>query len=485
MGMTAVVRTRFAPSPTGSLHIGNVRSGLFAYLYARHTNGRFILRIDDTDRERSTTESLEEILADLKWLGMEWDEGPPDPRYFESNRIDRYRECARTLLRERKAYPCFCTPEELDAKRKAAQKEHRKPVYDRKCRGLDFPADLPLPDRTESRNYSIRFAMPPSGETILDDLVRGRTVFNNAELDDLIIMRSDGAPTYNFATVIDEADFNVTHVVRGDDHVTNTPRQMQMSYALGFKPPKFAHLPQVLGADGSRLSKRHGATSVSAYREGGFFPEAMLNYLARLGWSHGDQEIFSKRELVEFFGFEECGKSPGIFNAEKLLWLNFHYMKERPLAQLAREVRPFIEKRGFPIPGDDAWLEKMVSTLRERAKTLAELADFASFYLKDQIEIDPKEAGKFLTPEILEPMRVLAGELEAHEGDLSAASAQAVFEDVLARYNLKLGQLAQPVRVAITGGTVSPGIYEVIGVLGRRRTVDRLAAAVRLIESAS
>jgi glutamyl-tRNA synthetase len=482
--MTLAVRTRFAPSPTGSLHIGNVRSGLFAYLYARHTQGQFILRIDDTDRERSTKESLEEILADLKWLGMEWDEGPPDPRYFESNRTDRYRECVRALLRERKAYPCFCTAEELDAKRKLAQKERRKPVYDRKCRGLDFSADLALPDRNAERKYSIRFAMPLSGETVLDDLVRGRTVFDNAELDDLIIMRSDGAPTYNYATVVDEADFKVTHVVRGDDHVTNTPRQIQIALALEFTPPAFAHLPQVLGSDGSPLSKRHGATSVSAYREGGYFPEAMLNYLARLGWSHGDQEIFSKPELVEFFDFDACGKSPGIFNPEKLLWLNFHYMKERPLAQLAREVKPFIAKAGFPIPGDDAWLESMIATLRERAKTLAELADFASFYLKDQIEIDPKAAGKFLKPEILEPMRALADELEAHEGELSEASSQAVFEDVLARFTLKLGQLAQPVRVAITGGTVSPGIYEVIGVLGKRRTVDRLRNAVRLIESA-
>jgi glutamyl-tRNA synthetase len=481
--MTTTVRTRFAPSPTGSLHIGNVRSGLFAYLYARHTNGQFILRIDDTDRERSTNESLEEILADLKWLGMEWDEGPPDAAYFQTNRVERHREAALKLLRERKAYPCYCTAEELDAKRKQAEREHRKPVYDRKCRGLDFPDDLPLPDRAAGRNYAIRFAIPLDGETVVDDLVKGRMVFQNSELDDFIIVRSDGSPIYNFASILDDVDMRVTHIVRGDDHVSNTPRQMQMAYGLGFTPPAFAHLPQVLGSDGSRLSKRHGATSVSEYRETGYFPEALLNYLARLGWSHGDQEIFSRRELIEFFNFEECGQSAGLFNPEKLLWLNFHYMKERPLSQLAREVRPFIEKRGWPIPGDDAWLQKMIATLRERAKTLAELADFASFYLKDQIEIDPKAAAKFLKREILEPMRALADELNALEGELTEASTQAVFESVLARFNLKLGQLAQPVRVAITGGTVSPGIYEVIGVLGKRRTVDRLNAAVRLIES--
>ncbi len=475
------VRTRFAPSPTGSLHIGNVRSGLFAYLYARHNHGKFILRIDDTDRERSTQESLDEILTDLKWLGLEWDEGPPDPRYFQSNRLDRYRGSARQLLREHKAYPCYCTPVELDAKRKAAEKERRKPVYDRKCRGLDFPPELELPDRRAGRNYTIRFAMPTSGETVLEDLVRGRSVFENRELDDLVILRSDGAPTYNFATVIDEADFKITHVVRGDDHVPNTPRQIQIALALGFTPPAFAHLPMVTGPDGAPLSKRHAATSVRAYREGGFFPEALVNYLARLGWSHGDQEIFSRDELVEYFDFAACGKSPGVFNTDKLLWLNFHYLKTRPVAQLAREVKPFIAQRGIAIPGDDAWLEKMVATLRERAKTLVELVDFAGFYLNEKIEIDLKAAAKFLKPEIKEPLSVLASELDAVAGDFNEQAVQSAFEGVLAKFGLKLGQLAQPVRVAITGGTVSPGIYEVIGVLGKRRTVERLNAAVKMI----
>src|SRR5262249_40591070 len=283
---------RFAPSPTGSLHIGNIRSGLFAYLFARHNHGKFILRIDDTDRERSTQESLDEQLADLRWLGLEWDAGPPDPAYFQSKRIDRHRQCAAKLLREHKAYPCYCTSDELEAKRKAAEKERRKPVYDRKCRGLDFSSDLPLPDRSAGRNYTIRFAMPETGETIVNDLVKGRLVFENSELDDLIIVRSDGAPTYNLASIVDDLDFGITHIARGDDHVPNTPRQMQMAYALGKTPPEFAHLPQVLGPDGSPLSKRHGVTSVSSYREGGYLPEAMLNYLARLGWSHGDQEVF-------------------------------------------------------------------------------------------------------------------------------------------------------------------------------------------------
>jgi glutamyl-tRNA synthetase len=475
------VRTRFAPSPTGSLHIGNVRSGLFAWLFARHNKGTFILRVDDTDRERSTQQSLQEILQDLRWLGMDWDEGPPDPKYFQSNRLERHRQAAIDLIRERKAYPCYCTAAELDAKRKQAEREHRRPMYDRKCRGLEIPPDLALPDKNAGRNYVIRFAMPLSGETVVDDLVKGRMTFDNKDLDDLIVVRSDGSPVYNFASVLDDADLEITHIVRGDDHVPNTPRQMQIFLGLGFVPPAFAHLPMVLGPDGAPLSKRHGATSVVAYREGGYFPEAVLNYLARLGWSHGDQEIFSKDELIEFFGFDACGKSAGVFNAEKLLWLNFHYFKEHSAANLAQAVKPFIAKRGWPIPGDDAWLERAVATLHERAKTLDELAYFASFYLRDDIETNPKAAAKFFKPEIAEPLKKLADEIDALAGDFSETAIQAVFDRVLAQFSLKLGQLAQPVRVALTGGTVSPGIYEVIAVLGKGRTVARLRAAVARI----
>jgi glutamyl-tRNA synthetase len=478
------VRTRYAPSPTGALHIGNVRSGLFAYLFARHQKGTFVLRIDDTDTERSTKESLDEILESLRWLGVEWDEGPPDQCYFQSNRFDRYREGASRLLREGKAYPCYCTAEQLEAMRKQAEREHRKPGYDGRCRERTPASELAkiaLPDRSAGRNYTIRFRAPQAGQTVVEDLIKGRAVFENSELDDLIIFRSDGVPTYNFATVLDDADFKMTHVVRGDDHLPNTPRQMQIFYSLGFEPPAYAHLPMVMGPDGQKLSKRHGATSVFAYRELGYFPEALLNYLVRLGWSHGDQEIFSKQEMIEYFDFANCGKSAGIFNAEKLLWLNFQYLKQRSVAQLAGEVRPFIEKRGWRVPGHQQWLEQMVATLRERAKTLDQLADFANFYLNDEIALDPKMAAKFLKPEIAEPLRVLSKELEVLDGDFSEASIQAVFERVLANFNMKLGQLAQPVRVALTGGPVSPGIYEVIAVLGRERTVTRLAHAIELI----
>ncbi len=478
------VRTRYAPSPTGALHIGNVRSGLFAYLFARHNGGSFILRIDDTDQERSTGESLQEILESLRWLGIEWDDGPPDPNYFQSNRFERYRQGALELLRQRKAYPCYCTAEQLEAARKQAEREHRKPGYDGKCRELPFPAELQLPNRSTGRNYTIRFRAPRAGETVVNDLIKGRALFDNAELDDLIIFRSDGVPTYNFATVLDDADFGITHVVRGDDHLPNTPRQMQIFYALGLTPPEYAHVPMVMGPDGQKLSKRHGATSVFAYRDSGYFPEALLNYLARLGWSHGDQEIFSKQELIQYFDFADCGRSAGIFNPEKLLWLNFHYLKERPLSQLAREVRPIIARAGYTtIPGDDAWLEKMIATLRERAKTLVELVDFAKFYLSDGITIDPKAAAKFLNPGIFEPLDALASEIESIGEDFSETAIQAAFERVLNRFGMKLGQLAQPVRVALTGGTVSPGIYEVISVLGRQRTLARLRACLDRIRS--
>jgi glutamyl-tRNA synthetase len=478
------VRTRYAPSPTGALHIGNVRSGLFAYLFARHHKGTLVLRIDDTDTERSTRESLDEILESLRWLGVEWDEGPPDPAYFQSNRFERYREGALRLLREGNAYPCYCTAGQLEAMRKQAEREHRKPGYDGRCRErtpLSELAKIALPDRSAGRNYTVRFRAPRAGQTVVDDLIKGRAVFDNSELDDLIIFRSDGVPTYNFATVLDDADFRMTHIVRGDDHLPNTPRQMQIFYALGLEPPAYAHLPMVMGPDGQKLSKRHGATSVFAYRDLGYFPEALLNYLVRLGWSHGDQEIFSRQEMIEYFDFANCGKSAGIFNAEKLLWLNFHYLKQRSIEQLAHEVRPFIEQRGWRIPGDQRWLERMVSTLRERAKTLVELTDFASFYLKDDIALDPKAAAKFLKPEVAEPLKLLSKELQMLDGDLSEAAIQAVFERVLASFNMKLGQLAQPVRVALTGGSVSPGIYEVIAVLGRERTVARLAQAIEQV----
>src|SRR5215470_3639655 len=394
------VRSRFAPSPTGNLHIGGARTALFAYLYAKQQQGTFILRIDDTDRQRSTQEYHDEILDALRWLKLNWDEGP----YYQSQRSELYQAAAERLLREGKAYRCYCTAEEVEAKRKAAMATGAKPAYDGTCRDLK-----PLPGDT--RPFALRFKGPKEGETVVDDIIKGRVVFQNLELDDLILVRSDGTPVYNFCSVFDDADLHITHIVRGDDHLTNTPRQILLFQALGAELPRFAHLPLILGNDRAPLSKRHGATAVRAYKEQGYLPEALVNFLARLGWASGDQEIFSHEELIEKFRLEDVGKSAGVFNAEKLQWLNSHYLKERPAAQLAQEVKPYIAQKHYVIPGDDAWLAEAITTLQPRAKTLVELVSLAHIYLSDDIAIDPKAASKFLTPATLPTLSKLRARL--------------------------------------------------------------------------
>ncbi len=464
----ATVRTRFAPSPTGYLHIGGARTALFNLLFARHNAGSFILRIEDTDRERSTPEAIEAITDSLKWLDLAWDEGP----FFQTQRFDLYKEKVRELLAAGRAYPCTCTAEELEKKRQAALKEKRKPMYDGACR----PPEGVVPALPQDKPYTIRFRGPREGATVVDDLVKGRVTFENRELDDLIIARSDGTPTYNFCVVVDDVDMGITHVIRGDDHLANTPRQILLYQALGRTPPAFAHVPLILGLDKARLSKRHGATSVTAYRDMGYFPEALSNYLVRLGWSHGDQEVFSRAELTEKFSLENVGKSAGIFNPEKLLWLNSHYLKSRPLSQLADDVAPYIEAKGYVVPPDKKWRERMAATLQERAKTLVELVELAHFYLSDDIKYDDKATKKFLTPEVRPPLEELIQKLEAI--DFDEKNIEAAFNEVLQRHNLQLGKLAQPVRVALTGTTVSPGIYEVLAVLGKERSLNRLRAAL-------
>jgi glutamyl-tRNA synthetase len=469
------VRTRFAPSPTGYLHIGGARTALFNYLFSRHHGGKFILRIEDTDRERSTPEAIEAITESLKWLGLEWDEGP----YFQTQRYPLYRKKLQALLVEGKAYPCTCTPEELNAKRQAAQMAKRKPSYDGICR----PKEGTIPPLPRDKPYTVRFRSPRSGATAVEDGVKGRVVFENQELDDLIIARSDGTPTYNFCVVVDDIAMEITHIIRGDDHLANTPRQILLYEALSHTPPRFAHVPLILGLDKSRLSKRHGATSVTAYKEMGYFPEALVNYLVRLGWSHGDQEIFSRDELIEKFTLQNVGRAAGVFNPEKLLWVNFHYLKTRPLSELADEIVPFIEAKGYPRPQDRAWLEKMIATLRERAKTLTELVGLAHFYLSDEIPLDEKAAKKFLTREAREPVAELARRLTSL-ADFVEPDIERAFAEILAEQGLSLGSLAQPVRVALTGSTSSPGIYEVIAVLGKERTLRRLHHAVALADNA-
>ncbi|MGH7898082.1 MAG: glutamate--tRNA ligase, partial [Candidatus Binatia bacterium] len=437
------IRSRFAPSPTGYLHIGGARTALFSYLFARGLGGKLILRIEDTDRERSTPESVRAILDSLNWLRLQWDEGP----FFQSERMELYKRCVDELVRRGRAYPCICSPQELERKREAALKAGRKPAYDRTCRDRATRPDPP---------FAIRFRAPEHGETGFRDLIKGPVVFQNEELDDLIIARSDGTPTYNFCVVVDDHEMRISHVIRGEDHLNNTPKQIQMYEAMGYPVPEFAHVPLILGVDRARLSKRHGATSVMAYQEQGFFPEAVVNYLARLGWAHGDQEIFSMEELIDEFRIEDVGESAAIFDVEKLEWVNSHYMKTLPAERIVADLKPFLAAAGHT-GLDDRWIARMVETLRERAKTLAELIHLASYYLSDDVTIDPKAKAKFLKTDAGPLLREVAERLAAVE-PWNAATTQKAFEQLMQERGLTLGKLAQPVRVAITGGTASPGI---------------------------
>jgi glutamyl-tRNA synthetase len=460
------VRTRFAPSPTGYLHIGGARTALFSWLYARRHGGRFVLRIEDTDRDRSTPESIQAILDGLRWLDLAWDEGP----FFQSERDAVHRSAAESLLAAGHAYRCWCTAEQLDARRQAALAAGRRPAYDRTCRERSAgPAD--------DAPFVLRFRTPLEGETVIDDQVKGRVVFQNADLDDFIIVRSDGNPVYNFCVVVDDVEMRITDVIRGDDHLANTPRQILLYQALGAALPRFAHVPLILGLDKTRLSKRHGATSVMAYRDMGYLPDAVVNYLARLGWSHGDQELFTRDELIAHFSLENVGTSAGIFNPEKLEWVNFQYLKATPPDLLAGLVAPFLEREGLKVPADRAWLARAVATLRERAKTLVELAQFCRFYVAETVEPQAAAAAKHLTPAVAPALARLTALLAALP-DWSPTAIEGAFQTTIAEQGMKLGALAQPVRVAVTGGTVSPGIYEVLDVLGRARTLARLDVAL-------
>ncbi len=468
------VRARFAPSPTGYLHIGGARTALFNYLFARHHGGKFILRIEDTDRERSTPEAIQAILDAMNWLELDYDEGP----FYQTERYPLYKEKIKELLASGKAYPCTCTADDLNAKRQLAMKEKRKPSYDGTCR----PAEGVIADLPKDKPYTVRFRSPGEGSTIVKDLIKGEVVFDNREIDDLIIARSDGTPTYNFCVVVDDVDMKISHIIRGDDHLSNTPRQIQLYEALGHELPQFAHVPLILGTDKARLSKRHGATSVTAYRDMGYFPEAVVNYLVRLAWSHGDQEIFSRQELIEKFSLENVGKSAGVFNPEKFLWVNFHYLKSKPLAELAEEVKPYIAAKGFPVPQDNQWLEKLIQTLRERAKTLVELVDQSQYFFTEEVAVDEKAAKKFLTAAAAPYLSTLMAELSAIE-DFTHNNIEQAFAVTLQKFAIKMGELAQPVRVALTGSTVSPGIHEVIEVLGKARTLHRLQIALNHAEN--
>jgi glutamyl-tRNA synthetase len=460
--------TRFPPSPTGYLHLGGARTAIFNWLYARRMKGRFVLRFEDTDTERSSQEYVDSILESLEWLGIDWDEGP----YFQTQRFPVYREYIQKLLDSGNAYYCTCPPERLDAMRQKAMATGGKPKYDGTCRNLGLSA---------GPGAAVRFKAPLTGTTVLDDVIKGGIVFQNEELDDFIICRSDGSPTYNFAVVVDDITMGINTIIRGDDHVMNTPKQIQLYKALGSPLPVFGHVPMVLGKDRTRLSKRHGATSVTAYREMGFLPEAMLNYLVRLGWSHGDQEFFTREELVEVFNLENIGRAAGVFDPEKLSALNADHLKALPPAQLVDRLRPFLKARGVDMIESVAD-EKVVASLAPRSKTLVEMADQALFYYQDEVAYDPDAARKFLTPEALPALRTLTAKLGALDNYTEPALEDA-FKAVMSETGLKLGKIAQPVRVALSGRAASPGIFEITAIIGKEKTLRRLRRAIEFTES--
>jgi glutamyl-tRNA synthetase len=462
---TMTVVTRFAPSPTGMLHVGGVRTALFSWLYARRMGGRFILRVEDTDRERSTDEAVRVILEGMTWLGLAADEGP----YYQTQRFDRYRAVIAQMLAAGQAYHCYCTKEELEAVRAEQMARKEKPRYPGTCRAgrTARPGVEPV----------VRFRNPHDGAVVVEDLVHGTVTFQNAELDDLIIARSDGTPTYNFCVVVDDMDMGVTHVIRGDDHLNNTPRQMNMLLALGATPPTYAHVPMILGPDGAKLSKRHGAVSVLQYEEEGYLPDALLNYLVRLGWAHGDQEVFTREEMIAAFDIRDVNKAASAFNPEKLLWLNQQHMMRAEPATLVPHLRAQLRRLGIDAD-DQMQLEGIILAQRERAKTMKEMALNSRFFFVETVEIDPKAAAKHFAGggrQILEQVRQRLAAL----GEWSAAAVHAALNALAVELGSGLGKVAQPLRVAVTGGTVSPPIDLTLGLLGRDRTLARIDAALR------
>jgi glutamyl-tRNA synthetase len=462
--------TRFPPSPTGYLHVGGARTALFNWLYARKNNGKFVLRIEDTDTVRSTQASVDAIFEAMDWLELDWDEGP----YFQTQRFDIYRDHLQRLLESGDAYYCTCTPDEVEAMRQKAKAAGTKPKYDGRCRERGL---------TRSDNAVIRFKSPLAGTTVVEDVIKGNIVFQNSEQDDFVVCRSDGTPTYNFVVVVDDITMGINTVIRGDDHVMNTPKQILLYRALKSPLPVFGHVPMVLGKDKTRLSKRHGAMSVTAYRDMGYLPDAFINYLARLGWSHGDQEFFTRQELVDKFDLEHIGRSASVFDPDKLTALNADHIRAASVRHLAPRVLPMFREKGYDAADDD-YLAGVIGTLHARSKTLVEMTDGAHFYYRDDVRpYDQKAAKKFLKPETAQVLALLAEGLDALD-DLAEKTQEGAFKRVMDETGLGFGKIAQPVRVALTGTTVSPGIFEVIEVLGKDRVLNRLKAAIEFIESA-
>lgn len=464
-------RLRFAPSPTGDLHVGGARTALFNWLYARHLGGKFLLRIEDTDRERSTEQAVQAIFDGLKWLGLDWDEEP----LFQHTRQEAHCAAVARLVDTGHAYRCYCTAEELEQMRAEQRARSGKPRYNGRCRDRRDHPNLP---------FVVRFKTPRDGVVAFDDLIKGRMTVANDELDDLVLQRSDGTPTYNLAVVCDDAAMGITHVIRGDDHVNNTFRQLHLYRALGLQEPAFGHMPLILGDDGAKLSKRHGATSVFEYAHLGYLPAAMRNHLARLGWSHGDQEYFTTEELTAIFDIKDVGTSPSVFALQKLDSINGWYLRNGDLDGITHLFADFLarEKIAMEVDTDYARLRRIVESQRERTTTLKEMAEKSDYFFREEVELDEEVAHKHLRPVILEPLRELRAIVADLPTPLTAEAVKAPFEALLERHGLKMGKLAQPVRVALTGGGISPGIYDVIEIVGQARSLARLDVALAYIE---
>jgi len=464
------IRTRFAPSPTGYLHVGGARTALYSWLYAQSQGGDFVLRIEDTDIERSTQEAIDAILEGMEWLGLAWQHGP----YYQTKRFDRYRELIQQLLAEDKAYKCYCSKERLDAIREAQMAKGEKPRYDGCCRNGrdDVAADAP---------YVIRFRNPEQGSVVFDDHVRGRIEIANAELDDLIIARTDGTPTYNFCVVVDDWDMEITHVVRGEDHINNTPRQINILKALGAPVPEYAHVSMILGDDGAKLSKRHGAVSVMQYRDDGYLPEALLNYLVRLGWSHGDQEVFSMAEMKELFSLDAINKSASAFNTDKLLWLNQHYMRTLPVEQVAGYLQWHFEDQKLD-SANGPTLEELIPVMAERCQTLKALAESSRYFYEEYEAFDAAAAKKHLRPVAKEPLALIQTKLNELE-DWSVESLHATIQATAEQLGVGMGKVGMPLRVAVTGGGNSPSLDITLKLIGKQRVEQRISKALAFISA--
>jgi glutamyl-tRNA synthetase len=469
MPMPDTVRVRFAPSPTGSFHVGGARTALFNWAFARHHKGVFILRIEDTDRSRSTEEHIAQILDVLRWLGLDWDEGPPARGYRQTERFDIYRAHALRLLAEGRAYRCRCAPEILDALREAAKARKEQFRYPGTCREAGVP---------ESEPHALRLKMAVGGQTVVEDAILGAVAFDNDTLDDWILVRTDGTPTYNFCAVVDDVTMKITHVIRGNDHLSNTPKQIACYAALGYATPVFAHIPMILAPDRSKMSKRHGATTVEEFRDQGILPEALVNYLARLGWSHGDQEILSREDIVEHFSLEHVGKAGAVFDREKLLWVSHQWIQAAAPERLAAALVPFLARVLGPAAAaaDRARLAAIAASLKERARTLVEMAEQSAIYFTPPASWDPQATAKFWVPEAPQRYNVLIKRIEAQEA-FDPESLEGLYRGLAAEMGLKLVDLAQLTRIALTGKAASPPVFQVAALVGKAETLARLKAA--------